>query len=58
METSLGSNIKTLFSFFFFSLVFQDRVSSVTLEPVLGLALGDQAGLELTKIHLPLPPKC
>ncbi|CAO2592761.1 hypothetical protein LEMLEM_LOCUS6929 [Lemmus lemmus] len=26
---------------------------SVALEPVLELALGDQAGLELTEIHLP-----
>ena len=31
---------------------------SVTLEPVLELALVDQDGLELTEIHLPLPPQC
>ena len=31
---------------------------SLALEPVLKLALVDQAVLELTKIHLPLPPKC
>ena len=31
---------------------------SVALEGVLDLALVDQAGLELTEIHLPLPPKC
>ena len=31
---------------------------SVALEPALELALVDQAGLELTEIHLPLPPKC
>ena len=31
---------------------------SVALEPVLELALVDQADLELTEIHLPLPPKC
>ncbi|KAH0517799.1 RING finger protein 17 [Microtus ochrogaster] len=30
---------------------------SVALEPVLELALVDQAGLELTEIRLPLPPK-
>ena len=30
---------------------------SVALEPVLELALVEQAGLELTVIHLPLPPK-
>ena len=28
------------------------------LEPVLELALVDQAGLELTEMHLPLPPEC
>ncbi|KAH0511373.1 Serine/threonine-protein kinase TAO2 [Microtus ochrogaster] len=31
---------------------------SVVLEPVLELALVDQAGLELTEIRLPLPPEC
>ena len=31
---------------------------SVALEPVLELALVDQAGLELTEICLPLPPEC
>ena len=31
---------------------------SVALVPVLELALVDQAGLELTEIHLPLPPEC
>ena len=31
---------------------------SVALEPVLELALVDQAGLELTEIRLPLPPEC
>ena len=31
---------------------------SVALEPVLELILVDQAGLELTEICLPLPPKC
>ncbi|CAO2599084.1 hypothetical protein LEMLEM_LOCUS9700, partial [Lemmus lemmus] len=30
----------------------------VALEPVLELALVDQAGLELTEIRLPLPPEC
>ena len=30
---------------------------SVALEPVLELALVDQAGLDLTEIRLPLPPK-
>ena len=28
------------------------------VEPVLELALVDQADLELTEIHLPLPPEC
>ena len=41
---------------FWFGLVFQDRVFSVALEPVLELALVAQAGLELTEIRLPLPP--
>ena len=48
------------FSFIFlllFVLVFRDRVS-MTLEAVLELALEDQTGLELTEIHLPLPPEC
>ena len=31
---------------------------SVALEPVLELAIVEQAGLKLTEIHLPLPPKC
>ena len=31
---------------------------SVALEPVLEQAIVDQAGLELTEIHLPLPPEC
>ena len=31
---------------------------SVALEPILELALVDQAGLELTEICLSLPPEC
>ena len=31
---------------------------SVALVPVLELDLVDQAGPELTEIHLPLPPEC
>ena len=31
---------------------------SVALEPVLELDLVDQAGLELTEIHLSLPSRC
>ena len=31
---------------------------SVALEPVLELALVDQASFELTEICLPLPPEC
>ena len=47
----------------FFSLVyvfwfgFSRQGFTVALEPVLALALVDQAGLELTEI-LPLPPEC
>ena len=46
-----GTKIWTLFFFFFFDF-------SVALEFVPELALGYQAGLELTDIRLPLPPKC
>jgi hypothetical protein len=43
-------------SFFFFFLVFQDRVSLCSPDCP-GTHFIDQAGLEL-EIHLPLPPKC
>ena len=36
----------------------QRQSFSVALEPVLELAPVDQAGLELTEIHLPLPCEC
>ena len=39
-------------------LVFLRQGFSVALEPVLELALVDQASLELTEIRLPLPPEC
>ena len=38
--------------------VFLRQGLSVALEPELELALVDQAALELTEIHLLLPPKC
>ena len=41
---------------FFFA--FSRQGFSVALEPVLELAFIDQAGLELTEMCLPLPPKC
>ena len=41
---------------FFFN--FSRQGFSVVLEPVLQLALVDQAGLKLTEICLPLPPEC
>ena len=41
-----------------FVCLFLRQGFSVALEPVLELAPVDQAGLELTKIHLPLPPEC
>ena len=47
-----------VFVLFCFVLFFRDRVSSVAWEPVLELALVDQAVLELTEIRLPLPPEC
>ena len=37
---------------------FKTGFPCVTLEPVLELALVDQAALELTEIHLCLPPMC
>ena len=43
----------TLVCLFFFRQGF-----SVVLEPILELALVDQAVFELTEIRLPLPPQC
>ena len=39
----------------FFFLLFSRQGFSVALQPVLELALVDQAGLDLTEICLPLP---
>ena len=44
-----------LVGWFFF---FLRQGFSVALEPILKLALVDQAGLEFTEILLPLPPRC
>ena len=41
-----------------FCFGFSRQGFSVALEPVLELALVDQAGLKLTEIRLPLPPEC
>ena len=41
-----------------FGLVLEGQGFSVALETALELALVDPASLELTEIHLPLPPKC
>ena len=49
--------LPSLLTSLFFSFVFRDRVYSVALEPVLVLALVDQAGLELTEIRLSLLPE-
>ena len=47
-----------LFIYLFVWLVgFSRQGFFVALEPVLELALADQAGLELTEIRLPLPPE-
>ena len=46
-----------MISVFCFVLGFSRQGFSVALVPVLELALVDQTGLELTKIHLPLPPE-
>ena len=48
----------TLFLIFVFGFGFSRQGFSVALEPVLELALVDQAGLELTELCLPLPPEC
>ena len=57
-EGSLG----LLFVLFWFCLLvcfwFCIALVSVALQPVLELALIDQASLELTEIRPPLPPKC
>ena len=50
--------IFVLFGFVLFCFVFSRQGFSAALEPVLELSLVDQAGLELTEIRLPLPPKC
>ena len=39
-------------------LFFETGFLCVALEPVLELALVDQAGLEFTEIRLPLSPHC
>ena len=44
----------TFFFFWFFEIGFH----CVTVLDVLELALVDQAGFELTEIHLPLIPEC
>ena len=42
----------------FFAVFSLRQGFSVALEPLLELALVDQADLKITEIHLPLPPKC
>ena len=53
---------QSLYTFFLFYIVvvvcFLRQSFSVALGTILNLALVDQAGLELTEIHLLLPPKC
>ena len=56
--TSLETGFLLLLFFFFFFFGFSRLGFSVVLEPVLELALVDQAGLKLTAICLPLPPEC
>ena len=43
---------------FLFCFVFLRQGFSIALEPVMELALVDQASLELRAIRLLLPPKC
>ncbi|KAM7339825.1 hypothetical protein ACRRTK_000440 [Alexandromys fortis] len=54
----LYSHTTDFLNSFFFFFGFSRQGFSVVLEPVLELALVDQAGLELTEICLPLPPEC
>ncbi|KAM7328241.1 hypothetical protein ACRRTK_012333 [Alexandromys fortis] len=49
---------KILGILFCFVCFFSKQGFSVALEPVLELNFVDQAGLKLTEIRLPLPPKC
>ena len=60
MSLQFTQESQTFFFYFFnfFIFYFSSQGFSVALEPVLELALVDQAGLELTKIRPPLPPEC
>jgi len=44
-------------SLFYFVFIFQDRVSFYS-PGCLGISSVGQGGLELTELHLPLPPEC
>ena len=46
------------FCFYLFVLVFEDRVSLCSFGAWPGTSSVAQAGLELTELRLPLPPKC
>ena len=59
-QGSNGEQGRALFFFFVCLLVLfclSRQGFSLVLEPILELALVDQAGLALTKICLPLPPE-
>ena len=49
---------RKVLGFFVCLFDFSRQGFSVAEEPVLELALVDQAGLKLKEIPLPLPPKC
>ena len=55
-ETSISFFFILFYFILFFGFLRQGL--SVVLEPVLELALVDQAGLELTEIQLPLSHEC
>lgn len=58
-SSSLPSFLFLLFFFFLFSFFFQRGFFFYVIEPWLSwIRFIDEAGLELTEIHLPLPPKC
>ncbi|KAH0503440.1 Girdin [Microtus ochrogaster] len=56
--TNLDEYVALVDGVFLNQVMLQIQGFSVALEPILELALIDQAGLELTEIFLPLPPKC
>ena len=66
LGTKLGSSVRLVCTLnhraispgpVIYLFIFSRYGFSIAMESVLELALVDQAGLKLTKIHLPLPPE-